>query len=165
MSIGRYIFKELFDDVVKKSKFLSALDLALEHKGSKIIFLLRMTPIVPFSIMNYGFGATSVSARDFVVGGFGMIPEMMIILYFGTAISSVKKAAAGEFEKGTAFIIMIIIGTIIGVIAIFYISYLAKQELDKTVDEHNSSINVDSESRLQDNEHFRSMKHQNFELK
>ena len=99
------------------------------------MMLLRMSPIMPFCIMNYGLGATSISVKDFALGGFGMIPEMVIILYFGTAINSVTKAATGDYEKGAFLLIVIIIGSVIGILTIFYISYLAKQELDKTMDE------------------------------
>ena len=148
MIIGRYIFRELFVEWVQKHKIMRAIDIALHKKGIKIILLLRMTPIMPFSILNYAIGVTSVRVSDFFIGGVGCIPEMVIILYFGTAISNIKKAAQGEFDQGTVFIIMMIVGTIIGIIAIFYISYLAKQELSRTVDEENSNFDINSEKQL-----------------
>lgn len=123
-----------------------AVDKAFKHKGLKIMLLLRMTPIMPFSIFNYALGATSVSLSHFAIGGVGSVPEMIILIYFGTAISNVKQAAAGEFEKGTIFFAMMIIGTIIGIIAIFYISYIAKQELNEIMSEQQILLQNDSES-------------------
>mmetsp|Transcript_3247 Transcript_3247/g.4022 ORF Transcript_3247/g.4022 Transcript_3247/m.4022 type:complete len:99 (+) Transcript_3247:445-741(+) len=90
MVIGRYVFKDLFANLIKKSKVLRALNKALRIKGAKIIMLFRLTPVMPFNIMNYGIGATSVSLRDFFLGGFGMLPELIILIYVGSAISNFK---------------------------------------------------------------------------
>ena len=64
-----------------------------------------------------------------------MIPEMILLVYIGTAISDIKNATSDEFEKGTNFIIILIIGLILGLCSVVYVSYLAKQELYKTIEQ------------------------------
>ena len=59
--IGRYLLRDMLFPIIHKHRILIALDNALRNKGAKIIFLFRCTPIMPFNVMNYGMGATSVS--------------------------------------------------------------------------------------------------------
>jgi uncharacterized membrane protein YdjX (TVP38/TMEM64 family) len=86
MIIGRYIFRECVADLISSSKVMVALDNVLKKKGAKIIFLLRMTPLIPFNFMNYGMGATGVKVSSYMLGGFGTIPEMVVLLYIGSAL-------------------------------------------------------------------------------
>lgn len=62
------------------------MDKVLLKKGLKIIFLLRLCPFVPFSFLNYALGPTSLKAVDFFLGNFGQIPEMILLIYLGSAI-------------------------------------------------------------------------------
>ena len=45
-----------------KYEWWQALELAIENDGWKIVLLLRLTPLVPFNLLNYALGCTAVSA-------------------------------------------------------------------------------------------------------
>lgn len=54
---------------------LKALDERLETHGFRIMLLLRLTPIVPYSGLNYGSGLTRIRFRDYLMASaVGMIP-------------------------------------------------------------------------------------------
>ena len=86
MMLGRYLCQELVSSLIQKHRIMIAVDKVLKKKGAKITALLRLTPLVPYNVMNYILGATHVRLIDFLIGNCGEIPEVFALLYFGTAL-------------------------------------------------------------------------------
>ena len=74
-------------------KFL-ALD-AIKKEGLKLMFLLRLSPIIPFNVLNYFMGVTGISVKDFLFGGLGMIPGTIVYVYIGTTLGNISDIASG----------------------------------------------------------------------
>ena len=51
---------------------------------------------MPFNVLNYLFGITAVSLKDYLIGGFGMIPGTIVYVYIGTTIGNVADLASGK---------------------------------------------------------------------
>ena len=82
--IGRYLARDwVYRKIQSNQKFL-AINKALKREGLKIILLTRLSPIFPFSLLNYAFGITGVSLRDYFLGSVGMIPMTITYVYFGS---------------------------------------------------------------------------------
>ena len=94
-----------------------------------MIFLLRLCPIAPFTVLNYLMGLTSISVYSFFLGGFGMLPGSIVYIFLGTTISNIADAAEGNFQGGWLTLVLLICGCIMGLIAVVYISLLAKRYL------------------------------------
>jgi uncharacterized membrane protein YdjX (TVP38/TMEM64 family) len=75
---------------------LAAVDRALARKGLRLVFLLRLTPVVPYSLLNYSLGLTGVSLRDFVLGSAGMLPGTILYVYYGKVAGEVAALAGGQ---------------------------------------------------------------------
>ena len=60
-----------------------ALDLAIRREGGRIVFLLRLSPLVPFNIVNYLLGLTDLRFRDYVLASVGMTPVTVVYTYAG----------------------------------------------------------------------------------
>ena len=77
--------------------FLS-LDEQLGREGWKLVFLLRLSPVVPFSVLNYVLGLTKVSLRGYVMASaVGMIPGIVLYCYLGSLMSSIGQLdSAGD---------------------------------------------------------------------
>src|SRR5260370_405018 len=72
--------------------WLGAGSKAVAEDGWKIVGLLRLSPLVPFNLQNYLFGATGIPFAHFVAATFfGIIPGTALYTYFG-----VLGAAAGK---------------------------------------------------------------------
>lgn len=91
---------------------LAALDAALERRGPIVVALARVTPFVPFGMMNYALGLTSVRPATFVLYTFlGVIP--------GSALNAVGAATiAGALRSGEVSWTMIGLGVGLVVLAI-----------------------------------------------
>lgn len=90
--IARYLARERVRAAMSRRRDLAALDRAVAEEGWKIVGLLRLSPLVPFNLQNYAFGATGVPFIHFVAATFfGIIPGTALYIYLG-----VLGGAAGE---------------------------------------------------------------------
>ena len=76
---------------------LGAVERAVTARGLPIVFLLRLSPIVPFNFLNYALGLTTIKLRDFLVASAGMIPGAIMYAYAGK-VAGVALAVAGEAQ-------------------------------------------------------------------
>ncbi len=71
-----------------KSKLLMH---AIEEEGLKMVFLTRLSPIIPFALSNYLFGLTKISFRDYLVGTLAIIPSTLVNAYIGSLLQNIDK--------------------------------------------------------------------------
>ena len=73
--VGRYFARSWVSKQTEGNEKFSAIDSAVGREGWKIVGLTRLSPIFPFNLLNYAYGLTKVSARDYILASWiGMIP-------------------------------------------------------------------------------------------
>lgn len=72
--LGRTVLRQWVGRRLKEHPTLSTIDRVVGEDGLRLMFLLRLSPAVPFVFSNYALGATSVRLRDFVIAMLGMLP-------------------------------------------------------------------------------------------
>jgi len=91
---------------LKNEKFLD-IDKSIKKNGFLIIFLLRLVPLVPFDIISYSAGFSSIKYRDFIVAtGIGIIPG--VIVYANIGAQSLDFGSS-SFYFSIAFLIGLIV--------------------------------------------------------
>ena len=113
---------------------VDALDKALESEGLKLMLLMRLCPLIPFSPLNYIMGITSVSMRDFFIGLVSITPATCVYVFIGTTISSIAEAISGGHSSGssetkTLALIFLILGSTLACAGIVWVSIVAKKHL------------------------------------
>jgi len=110
--IGRYFARSLVERRVAAYPTLAALDRVIGEDGLRLVFLLRLSPAVPFVLSNYALGVTKVRLRDFVVGTLGLAPIVVTYAAYGSA------AGAGARADGSAAVspVLLTLGIIITVV-------------------------------------------------
>jgi uncharacterized membrane protein YdjX (TVP38/TMEM64 family) len=93
--IARYFARGLVEQRLAGNAQFAAIDRAIGAQGRKIVFLLRLSPVFPFSLGNYALGLTRVSLPDYVLAGAGMLPGTLLYVYVGSLAGDVASAAAG----------------------------------------------------------------------
>jgi len=99
--LGRTIARDwVTQRLAGKSRF-QALDRAVGDGGFRIVFLLRLSPVFPFNVLNYALGLTRVRLRDYVLASWiGMLPGTVLYVYLGTGLQNLAAVAAGQVEAG-----------------------------------------------------------------
>ena len=94
--------------------------------------LLRLSPVFPFNLLNYGLGLTRVRFVDYVLASIGMLPGTVLYVYYGTAIGSVARLAAGERpEGGTAGNVILGLGLVATIGVTIFVTRIARRALQR----------------------------------
>jgi uncharacterized membrane protein YdjX (TVP38/TMEM64 family) len=109
---------------------ISALDRAVSGDALRILFLLRLSPVVPYNALNYAFGLTRVRFTDFLLACLGMIPGVVAYTYSGRLIGDVAMLAAGaEVERGGGQWAILALGFAATVSAMVLVTRVAQRAL------------------------------------
>ena len=68
---------------------------AVVGQGTWVMFLLRLSPVVPYVLLNYALALSGVRYRDFLAASVGMLPAIVMYIYYGKVAGDVAKLAAG----------------------------------------------------------------------
>jgi len=84
--VTRGLLKDLFDRVAPAAARGAVA--ALERRGTLWLVAARLTPLVPFSLVNVGFGLTAMSSRRFLLlSWLSMLPGTIAYVGLGTTLS------------------------------------------------------------------------------
>ena len=137
--LGRTVARDWVSKKISAYPKFAAIDKAVAKEGFKIVFLTRLSPLFPFNILNYAFGITQVSLKDYVLGSVGMIPGTILYVYIGSLIGSVAqigmKGATLDPQTQKLQWIAKIIGFIATIAVTVYITRIAKKALDDSISE------------------------------
>lgn len=99
--LGRSVAREWIGRRIEQNARFSAIDTAVGADGLKVVFLLRLSPIFPFTLLNYALGLTRVRLRDYVLASFlGMLPGTFLYVYLGSSVANVAALASGKATSG-----------------------------------------------------------------
>lgn len=109
--VSRYAARSFVESRLAGHPRFASLDRAVGNQGRRIVFLLRLSPVFPFSLLNYGLGLTRVRLVDYVLACFGMLPGTLLYVYYGHVAGHVVSAASGTTpEKGLGYWIVLSLG-------------------------------------------------------
>jgi uncharacterized membrane protein YdjX (TVP38/TMEM64 family) len=97
--VSRYLARGVVERRLAGNRSFAAIDRAIGREGRKIVLLLRLSPVFPFNLLNYGLGLTGVRFADYVVASLGMLPGTLLYVYLGK-VGGELAAAAGGAETG-----------------------------------------------------------------
>ena len=92
---------------LEHTKIIGELDKRIEKRGFITVLLLRLIPIFPYNILNYGLGLTDVRKRAYISATvLGMIPGIFAYVYLGNSLLSPS-------VKGISYAVVILGGFIL----------------------------------------------------
>jgi len=128
--IARYLARDWIAARLAKDTRFAAIDAAIAEQGRKVVFLLRLSPVIPFSVLNYALGLTKVRIGDFVLASVGMLPGTLLYVYSGKLASVVVGATdATAPAKGPAFYTVLGLGLAATAAVTVLITRVAKRAL------------------------------------
>ena len=132
--VGRHLAREWVAKKIEGNEKFKAVDEAVAREGWKIVGLVRLSPIFPFNLLNYAFGLTRVSLRDyFFASWIGMFPGTVMYVYFGSLAGDLAALGAGRQSRTPAEWAMYIVGLLATVAVTVYVTRIARKALEKKV--------------------------------
>jgi len=95
--IARYLARDRVEALAGRSPKFRAVDQAVREKGWRVVALLRLSPLVPFSVSNYLYGLTPVAFGPYVLASWiAMLPATVLYVWIGAAGKAAADASRGE---------------------------------------------------------------------
>jgi uncharacterized membrane protein YdjX (TVP38/TMEM64 family) len=128
--LGRHAARRLVERRLDAMPRFAAIDRAVAAQGWWIVFLLRLSPVMPFNVLNYALGLTTVSLVDFALASVGSIPSELLGAYAGK-VGGEALALAGQAEapKNASYYAVLIAGLAATVAATFLVTRTARRAL------------------------------------
>jgi len=98
--IARYLARGMVTRHFRDNSTFHDIDRAVAEEGWKIVFLSRLSPVLPFNLLNYAFGLTTVPLRDYVISSWiGMMPGTLMYVYLGSLGGSLARLGITEADR------------------------------------------------------------------
>ncbi len=107
----------------------TAIDHAIAEQGGRIVFLLRLSPVFPFVLLNYALGLTRIGFRDYLLASIGMLPGTLLYVYYGTVAGEVAALAGGGVQRDTGYYVSLAVGLVATVAVTTLVTRIARKAL------------------------------------
>ena len=132
--VARYLARGAIERKLADRPRFRAIDKAVARQGLKIIFLVRLSPVFPYNLLNYGLGLTRVRLLDYVLAAFGMLPGTFLYVYYGKALGSLAAVAGGAApERGPGDWVLLGVGLAATVAVTAFVTRIARKALNQEV--------------------------------
>lgn len=135
--VGRYLARSWVSRKIEGNAKFSAIDTAVGEEGWKIVGLTRLSPVFPFSLLNYAYGLTKVRLRDYVLASWiGMLPGTIMYVYIGSLAKSLSAVGTdcADCERSGMQWMLYGVGLLATVGVTIYVTKIARKALAKKVD-------------------------------
>lgn len=98
--IGRYIARAWVRHRMAGDATFASVDNAIRIDGWRIVALARLSPFLPFTLLNYAFGVTGVKLRHYVLASWlGMMPGTVLYVYLGSIAHATVRRGVWSLEE------------------------------------------------------------------
>jgi uncharacterized membrane protein YdjX (TVP38/TMEM64 family) len=135
--VGRYVARNWVAHKIEGNARFSAIDNAVADEGWKIVGLTRLSPIFSFNLLNYAYGLTRVSLREYVLASWiGMMPGTVMYVYTGSLASDLASLGAETGNEPTAARWIINgVAFLATVLVTVYVAKIAKKALAEKIND------------------------------
>lgn len=138
--IGRYLARGMIERRLAAHPRFHAIDEAVGSQGFRIVLLTRLSPAFPFNLLNYAFGLTGVSFRDYVAASWlGMLPGTILFVYVGSTTRQLADILAGKAQTSAAQQILFYVGLAATLLVTIVLTRIARRALKTAIPEVSAS--------------------------
>lgn len=132
--VGRYLARDRVARMIEGNARFRAIDEAVGREGWKIVGLTRLSPVFPFNLLNYAYGITRVSLRDYVLASWiGMLPGTVMYVYLGSLAGSLATLGRQGGGRTHAQWALYGVGLVATVVVTVFVTRIARAALAKKV--------------------------------
>lgn len=144
--LGKTVGRKKVKQWISKRPQWGEFDRAVAKKGWKIVFLTRLSPIVPSNVLNYGFSLTEIDFGQYLfVSWLAMLPVIALYVYLASVGTNLLSGDNNPKQLTAS-----IIGLVTALMAIAYTTKLMHGTLfQKPTKSNNSTKSTKSTSKLQ----------------
>ena len=127
--ISKSFFSRKLKKLISRYPKLSVMEQVVQRGGLKLIFLARLSPIFPFSILNYFYGLNNIKFRDFAFGLLGIIPGTFLYCSIGSLAKSLQEL---KNVQSTNNLYLTILGVVSTFLVVYFLTKYSKEYFDNS---------------------------------
>ncbi len=132
--LSRYLLRGWIERKLSENPRFRELDRAVAEQGFRIVLLTRLSPLLPFGVLNYAFGVTKISFGRYVLASWiGMIPGTLAFTYVGSAAKKLTDLAAGHAAASPWQRVLFYVGLVATIAVTVLITRIATKALREAV--------------------------------
>lgn len=128
--VSRYLARHRIERHLEGDPRFARIDRAVGQEGWRMVFLLRLSPAFPFSLLNYALGLTRVRFADYLLAAPGMLPGTFLYVYYGRVAGEVAALAGGAAPtRGAGSTVLAVVGLLATVAVTARVTRVARRAL------------------------------------
>ncbi|KGF85744.1 TVP38/TMEM64 family protein [Prochlorococcus marinus] len=127
--LSKTFFAKKLKNLFSRYPKLSIMEKIVEKGGFKLIFLARLSPIFPFSILNYFYGLNNIKFRDFFLGLLGIIPGTFLYCSIGSLAKSLQELKNVQSPNN---LYMTLIGVVSTSLVVYFLAKYSKEYFENS---------------------------------
>ncbi|KAK9830563.1 hypothetical protein WJX72_012501 [[Myrmecia] bisecta] len=133
--VSRYVARPYMEAKLREYPKFQSVDRGIAARGPKVVLLLRLSPLVPFTLLNYMLGLTRVDFWPYVGASWaGMLPATFAYVYLGGA-GRAAQDASGAAGFDTTKLVLYGVGAVATLWASKIISNVASDALNEDTEQ------------------------------
>ena len=135
--IGRHLARDWVKTRAGRHGGFDALDRSIAVQGWRIVLLARLSPAIPFNLLNYALGLTRISLHEYVLASWlGMLPATVVYVYLG----SLARSGVGSSTRSPAEWALYLLGLAATVAVTFVVTRMARKALATSAREQQANL-------------------------
>ena len=123
--LARTVMRKRIEAMTATNAKFRALDRAIAAEGMKIVFLVRLAVVFPFTYINYAFGLTAIPTWRYVVATFfGILPATAAFVFASSAATSAATGSTSSITK-----VVYIVGGVVAIVVSVLIGRIATKAI------------------------------------
>jgi len=128
--ISRHLARPIVARRLGRDRRFDRIDAVVEREGARLVLLMRLTPVLPFNLLNYALGATRIRFRDYLLASIGMLPGTVLYVYSGSVIGEITAIAAGApVQRGPASWMVLGLGLAATLLLVALVTRMARRAM------------------------------------
>lgn len=133
--VSRTLARDWLADKFEDDARFKAIDRAVAKKGFVIVFLSRLSLLIPYNLLNLIYGLSGVPlTRMALATGIGMLPAVLLYTYLGSIAGDFDELMAKQSQGDWVNQLVIVSGLVMIVIVTIVIHRTATRELKRELD-------------------------------
>jgi len=134
--LGRTLLRSWVRRRIERDPKLAAVDSAIGAHGFRLVLLLRLSPVVPFNLLNYALGASEVKFWPYAAASLiGMLPATFLYVSIGAAATSAAQLQSGVHTPKA----LLWVGIAATVAVVIVLTLVARKALQRALPEPKSA--------------------------
>jgi len=138
--LGRTVLRGWVRRRMAQSPRTRALDKAIGRDAFTLVLLLRLSPLVPFNVLNYALSLSSISLGRYVLATLiGEIPGGWLYVYLGSLVTTAAQLSSGSAPQTPLRTFFYAAGFIATIAAVLVSGRIARRALTGTIPSDDAS--------------------------